>query len=231
MNVMSFFSGRRQQQDEVESTPAPPKPTASTPPPAPRQPIGFETVLGATTTLEGAFRGQGNMRLDGILEGTLEIDGNILIGETARITADINARNISIAGAVHGNVNGNKVQILRTGRVWGDISAAAITTEEGAFIDGKITMVRHEAALQSGEAAALPEPAAEPDFMAQVDAEREEEAEIEEETVEGAYIMDDGLPEEDADLVDDLLEDDDERTMPLNPADEGLPVDDDGAIG
>ena len=73
--------------------------------------------------------------------GTLEIGGNVLVGETAQINADINAKNISIAGAVRGNVNGKKVQLLRTGRIWGDIRATALTTEEGAFIDGKITMV------------------------------------------------------------------------------------------
>ncbi len=68
-----------------------------------------------------------------------------MVGETAQINADINAKNISIAGAVRGNVNGKKVQLLRTGRIWGDIRATALTTEEGAFIDGKITMVSPQA--------------------------------------------------------------------------------------
>ncbi|GAB4572200.1 MAG: hypothetical protein Kow0077_10920 [Anaerolineae bacterium] len=178
---MSFFGGRRQQEsNEARPAGAGSKPTT---PPPPRQPVGFETVLGAHTEFKGDFHGSGNARFDGIFEGTLEIDGNILIGETAKITADINARNISIAGAVRGNVNGNKVQILRTGRVWGDINAAAITTEEGAFIDGKITMVSHEAARQPEgapeEAPALVEPESvqEPDFMAELDAIHEAEDE------------------------------------------------------
>ncbi len=174
---MSFFGGRKQQ--EEVSKPAAPRPTTPPPPSAPRQPVGFDTVLGSNTSIIGDFRGQGNARLDGVLEGTLEIDGNILIGETAKITADVHARNISIAGAVRGNVHGNKVQILRTGRVWGDIHAAAITTEEGAFIDGKITMVSHEAAVQSLEAPIMPpqEASAEPDFLEVVDAVREFEEE------------------------------------------------------
>ncbi len=151
---MSFFGGRRQQ---APQKPTPPEPVAQTPTAA-RQPVGFETVLGASTSLKGELHSQGNVRLDGIFEGTMELDGNVLVGETAKITADINARNISIAGAVRGNVNGNKIQILRTGRVWGDINAKAITTEEGAFIDGKITMVSHEAALQDIEMPSLPAP-------------------------------------------------------------------------
>jgi cytoskeletal protein CcmA (bactofilin family) len=102
--------------------------------------------------MEGVLSSSANVRLDGTFKGTLEITGNILVGETARIEADVNARNISVAGAVRGNISGKKVQLLRTGRVWGDIRATALTTEEGAFIDGKITMVSHEAAAPAPEA-------------------------------------------------------------------------------
>ncbi|NDJ78315.1 MAG: polymer-forming cytoskeletal protein [Chloroflexi bacterium] len=114
-------------------------------------------MLGPSVTLKGDFRSQADVRLDGTFEGTLEIDGNVLIGESAKITADIYARNISIAGAVRGNVSGHKVQLLRTGRVWGDINATAIATEEGAFIEGKVTMIAHDAA-QTFDPDALPLP-------------------------------------------------------------------------
>ncbi|MEZ4669064.1 MAG: polymer-forming cytoskeletal protein [Anaerolineae bacterium] len=152
---MSFFGNRRQ----VEATPpvtveaAP----ASKSIPAPSA-IGFETVLGSNSVLEGTFNSSSNVRLDGTFSGSLEINGNLLVGETAKIKADVNARNISIAGAVRGNVNGKKVQILRTGRVWGDIRATALTTEEGAFIDGKITMIGHESSSPEPIAATVDEP-------------------------------------------------------------------------
>lgn len=139
---MSFFGNRRQ-------TDLPPSPTQQRPDqpqkPSPvPPPVGFETVIGASCTLEGALKSSANVRLDGTFTGTLEIAGNVLVGETAKINADINARNISIAGAVRGNVSGRKVQLLRTGRIWGDIRAQALTTEEGAFIDGKITIMTQE---------------------------------------------------------------------------------------
>jgi cytoskeletal protein CcmA (bactofilin family) len=127
----------------------------------PQSPVGFETVLGANSTMDGTLQSNANVRLDGAFTGTLEITGNVLVGETAKINADINAKNISIAGAVRGNVSGKKVQILRTGRVWGDISATALTTEEGAFIDGKISMISHEAARIEAE-----KPPTEPQFLA-----------------------------------------------------------------
>jgi cytoskeletal protein CcmA (bactofilin family) len=154
---MSLFGGRKQQPVSRNLSDFPPP--ASTP----RQPVGFETVLGATSVLNGFLKSDANVRLDGTFEGTLEISGNVLVGETAKITADIHASNVSIAGAVRGNVSGKKVQLLRTGRVWGDISATAISTEEGAFIEGKITMISHEATGNTPDDAgnvAEPNPAA-----------------------------------------------------------------------
>lgn len=139
---MTFFNQRRQA-DPIDDTEdeAPPRPSVAASP----QPVGFETVLGANCVMEGVLRSQSNVRLDGSFSGTLEIAGNVLVGETAKINADIDAKNVSIAGAVRGNVSGKRVQLLRTGRIWGDIRATALTTEEGAFIDGKITMMGHEA--------------------------------------------------------------------------------------
>jgi cytoskeletal protein CcmA (bactofilin family) len=139
--ALSFFSNRRQADIAEE-----PEESVLPRPALPPQPVGFETVLGANCVMEGVLRSQTNVRLDGTFTGTLEIVGNVLVGETARINADIDAKNVSIAGAVRGNVSGKKVQLLRTGRIWGDIHATALTTEEGAFIDGKITMVGHEEA-------------------------------------------------------------------------------------
>ena len=135
---MSFFRNRQsEEQQSSEQQPIPPISVS-------RNPIGFETVIGASCSIEGSLSSKGNIRLDGEFTGTLEITGNVLVGETAKIKADINAKNISIAGSVRGNVSGKKVQLLRTGRVWGDITATALTTEEGAFIDGKISMMSAE---------------------------------------------------------------------------------------
>ena len=138
--MSAFFANRRAHADAEEQEPVTILPAG--------QPLGFDTVVGSESQISGEFFSSGNVRMDGKFQGSLKIEGNILIGESADICADIDARNISIAGSVRGDVTGHKVQLLRTGRIWGDISASALTTEEGAFIDGKIAMVGH-AAMQS----------------------------------------------------------------------------------
>ncbi len=133
--------------------PSVPAPSSGQPPrPAP---VGFETVIGANTALKGELKSEANVRIDGTFDGSIDVSGNVMIGETAHITADIRAYNLSIAGAVHGNVIGHRIQIQRTGRIWGDLSAASIVTEDGAFLEGKITMNGHPAAKGSEQQALL----------------------------------------------------------------------------
>ncbi|MBC7869692.1 MAG: polymer-forming cytoskeletal protein [Chitinophagaceae bacterium] len=158
MALMSFFSNRRQTDPEPISRPierAAITPTPALPAPSP---TGFESVLGAHCVMEGKLESHANIRLDGIFTGSLDIFGNVLVGETAKITADVNAKNISIAGSVKGNVHGQKVQLLQTGRVVGDIHAVSLTMEEGAYLDGKISMVQ-ESKDDEAETVASAEPA------------------------------------------------------------------------
>lgn len=153
-----MFGGRKPPQSTTGTQPlnTPTTPQSSASPQTPR-PVGFESVIGANTTLKGELKSEANVRIDGSFEGAIDLDGNIMIGETARVTANIHAHNITVAGAVRGDVTGQKIQLLRTGRVWGDLSATTITTEEGAYIDGKISMMGHPAA-KGFDQQALPAP-------------------------------------------------------------------------
>jgi cytoskeletal protein CcmA (bactofilin family) len=65
----------------------------------------------------------------------------LVVGETGRVTCDhVKANVVIVAGGLHGNVTAEKVEIRSTGRIWGDVVAAAFTTEEGAFLRGQIRM-------------------------------------------------------------------------------------------
>ena len=102
----------------------------------------FDTALGAGSSMEGDLRSDGNVRIDGVFKGTLEIGENILIGVTAEVEADVVAQNVSIGGSVRGNVVGKKVHLLATAQVRGDIEARSIIAEDGAFIEGRISMTK-----------------------------------------------------------------------------------------
>lgn len=142
---MMIFGNRRKSEDEPpeEETKNIVPASASIVPPLrtnQQEGAGFETVLGTTTEIQGTLKCSGNIRLDGVFTGSLQIMGNVLVGEAATINADIHANHVSIAGTVRGNVSGQRVQLLRTARIWGDITAKSFSTDEGAFIDGKISM-------------------------------------------------------------------------------------------
>lgn len=100
----------------------------------------IETIIGPNAHLRGEIQSDGGVRVDGIFEGTIDITGNLVIGEGAKIIADINATNISIAGAVKGNIGGNRVEILETGRVWGNLAINSLLLNEGAYLRGQTTM-------------------------------------------------------------------------------------------
>ncbi len=137
---MNIFGNRRKADDKPAESPATITTEAPTPATISPQVYPFETVLGVSTVIKGSLSCKGNIRLDGQFTGTLDITGNVLVGEQAVIKADIDANNVSIAGEVHGNVTGKRVQILQSGRVWGDINAESLATDDGAIIDGKVSM-------------------------------------------------------------------------------------------
>ena len=109
-----------------------------------RQPTGkglkIETVIGPNAHFRGDIQSDGGAHVEGVFEGTIDITGNLIIGEGAKVIADISAHNISISGAVKGDIEGNKVEILENGRVWGNLTVTSLLLNEGAYLRGKTTM-------------------------------------------------------------------------------------------
>jgi cytoskeletal protein CcmA (bactofilin family) len=100
----------------------------------------IETVIGPNAHFRGDIQSDGGVRIDGIYEGNIDITGNLVIGEGAKLIAEISANNISISGAIKGNISGNRVEILETGRVWGDLTINSLLLNEGAYLRGQTTM-------------------------------------------------------------------------------------------
>jgi cytoskeletal protein CcmA (bactofilin family) len=112
------------------------------PPSAPVPPIERVTsVLGPGINWQGNLRGSGGVRIEGTFEGEVAVHGLIVVGETGRVTCEnMRANTVVVAGAVRGNITAEKLEIRSTGRVWGDVTVVAFSTEEGAFLRGQICM-------------------------------------------------------------------------------------------
>lgn len=100
----------------------------------------IETVIGPTANIVGDLKSDGGVRIGGVLEGSLETAGNLAVEEKARILGDVGAHNASIAGIVKGNITANRVEVLSTGQVWGDISVNSFLLDDGGFIRGHVNM-------------------------------------------------------------------------------------------
>ncbi|MBN1487776.1 MAG: polymer-forming cytoskeletal protein [Anaerolineae bacterium] len=100
----------------------------------------IESVIGPNTHFRGDLQGDGGLRIEGVMEGTVDITGNLVVSESARVFAEIKANNISIAGAVKGNISASRVEILDTGRVWGDLTIKSLLINEGAYLRGQTYM-------------------------------------------------------------------------------------------
>lgn len=135
---MSFLGGKGKQEPTMESmTPAKPVGTGRS---SSSSSSPIESTIGPNTHIKGNIQGDGGLRVDGIVEGTIEITGNLVVTESAKIRADIKANNISVAGAMQGNVSATRVEILDTGRVWGDLTVKSLLINEGAYFRGQTIM-------------------------------------------------------------------------------------------
>lgn len=106
-----------------------------------RVPDQVDSVLGEGVTWHGEISGRGGVRIDGAYDGQIAIHGAVVIGEAGRVTVEhIRADSVIIAGSLKGDITAKRVEIGRTGRVWGNVTTVSFSTEEGAFLRGQIIM-------------------------------------------------------------------------------------------
>ncbi len=101
------------------------------------------TTLGTETVFKGKMEFTKSLKIDGRFNGEIESTGYLYIEEGSNIKADIKVRSITVGGTIYGNVVASeKVVILSTGRVFGDISAAKLRLDDGVQLKGRCTMIR-----------------------------------------------------------------------------------------
>jgi cytoskeletal protein CcmA (bactofilin family) len=96
--------------------------------------------LGASLHVKGEITGSEDLLVDGSVEGLIQLDERKLtVGATAKLTADIIAREVVVYGSVKGNLRAkDRIEIKKDGSVNGDLTTARIMIEDGAYFKGSI---------------------------------------------------------------------------------------------
>jgi cytoskeletal protein CcmA (bactofilin family) len=121
----------------------------------------LNAFLGEGTSFKGTLTFEGTVRIDGRLEGEIFTKDTLVIGETAQVQAVINAGTVVVSGTVRGDILASKkVEILSTGKLFGNISSPVLSIEEGVVFEGSCTMGREaaERATQKAQPAAAEQP-------------------------------------------------------------------------
>jgi cytoskeletal protein CcmA (bactofilin family) len=158
--VALFGRQRYESETEVEQVTPPSEPAVRvprqpvSPPPAPTtRKDGGVTIIGKGITIKGDLIGDEDVKIEGRVEGRVQLTKNLLVGQSGVIEAEVQAENINIGGTVTGNlVAQNRVEIVASGTMIGDIKAPRVIVAEGAHFKGNVDMDTSRRALKNGHA-------------------------------------------------------------------------------
>ena len=102
-----------------------------------------ETVIGPSIKVKGNFHGEGDIVIEGNVEGSIKTNSFLFVGDKAKILAEVEAGDAQIGGSITGNIKiKGYLEITANAKIVGDIETSAISIEKGAIINGKCTMLK-----------------------------------------------------------------------------------------
>ncbi len=146
----------------ITPTPTPEPVRPSTPAPAFEAPgrsvpatTTEQATIGKGLYIKGEINGSESLFIDGKVEGSVNLPGNrVTVGRNGQVAASITAREIVVLGKVRGNVvASDRVDIRAEGALTGDVAAARISIEDGAFFKGGIDIRKPDAKSATNAAA------------------------------------------------------------------------------
>ena len=117
---------------------------------------GNTARLGSSLHVKGEITGNEDLLIDGTVEGLVQLeDRKLTVGASAKVTADVIAREVVVYGNVKGNLRArDRIEIKKDGSVVGDLTTARISIEDGAYFKGSIEIDKTgDAADESSKAA------------------------------------------------------------------------------
>lgn len=108
----------------------------------PKSDFTINSILGEGSFLKGEFDIKGPLRIDGHFQGKIKSSGKVYIGKSGKAESIIIAKSIVIGGILKGNIYiEDKVQILKTGKIFGNIYSASVRMEDGVIFDGECNIL------------------------------------------------------------------------------------------
>lgn len=101
----------------------------------------IDSLLSQGVQITGNVVSAGSMRIDGQVEGKVDIKGDLVIGEQGRIKGEVRAQNLKLAGRIEGNATAmERFDLISTGIMLGDIQCSILTIDEGGTLEGTTRM-------------------------------------------------------------------------------------------
>jgi cytoskeletal protein CcmA (bactofilin family) len=98
-------------------------------------------LIGTGTTIKGDIQCSGDIRIDGVVKGNIEVSQKLVVGPNGKVAGDITGSQISISGSVIGNVHADETTVLHgQSSVTGDIHTKQIIIEQGGVFNGHCKM-------------------------------------------------------------------------------------------
>ena len=105
--------------------------------PTTRSGNGTMSFLGAEVTVTGNIEGQGNLHIDGRVDGDVTC-ATLIVGNNGQVNGNITADDAKIAGTINGTVAAKVLTIEASARITGDLSYDSVSVETGAQVDGRV---------------------------------------------------------------------------------------------
>ncbi|GHV80118.1 hypothetical protein AGMMS49944_19090 [Spirochaetia bacterium] len=115
--------------------------------------FSINTILGPGASILGDIETVGFTRIDGSIRGNLNTKGRVVVGERARMKGNISGTTVTIGGVVYGNILASeRIIILNTALILGDVITRRIQADDGCLIHGKITVCQGDEAWDTAVA-------------------------------------------------------------------------------
>ncbi len=110
-----------------------------------------QTTISNEVEIVGTIKSKGSVRIDGKLDGELQVTGDATVGKTAVIKGNIQGNSVIVEGSINGNITAqDKIDMKSSARVNGDIRSKRLAVEDGVTFVGKSEVNPSGAAMPSG---------------------------------------------------------------------------------